>query len=71
VDHESVKAEILVARRLCTARGWPVIDVTRRSIEETAATVLQLMEAWHARRREPVVPHVPEDPAADVLRNDG
>ncbi|HEV7264101.1 MAG TPA: pyruvate, water dikinase regulatory protein [Falsiroseomonas sp.] len=70
VDHESVKAEILVARRLCTARGWPVIDVTRRSIEETAATVLQLMEAWHTRRREPVVPHVPEDPAADVLRND-
>jgi len=50
VDPESVKAEILVARRLCTARGWPVIDVTRRSIEETAATVLQLMEAWHARR---------------------
>jgi len=37
-------------RRLCTARGWPVVDVTRRSIEETAATVLQLMEAWQARR---------------------
>jgi regulator of PEP synthase PpsR (kinase-PPPase family) len=27
-----------------------VIDVTRRSIEETAATVLQLMDAWHNRR---------------------
>jgi hypothetical protein len=27
-----------------------VVDVTRRSIEETAATVLQLMEVWHARR---------------------
>jgi regulator of PEP synthase PpsR (kinase-PPPase family) len=50
IDQESVKAEILQARRLCTAHGWPVIDVTRRSIEETAATVLQLMEAWHARR---------------------
>jgi regulator of PEP synthase PpsR (kinase-PPPase family) len=50
IDPESVKAEILAARRLCTARGWPVIDVTRRSIEETAATVLQLMDAWHARR---------------------
>jgi [pyruvate, water dikinase]-phosphate phosphotransferase / [pyruvate, water dikinase] kinase len=52
IDPDSVKAEILVARRLCTARGWPVIDVTRRSIEETAATVLQLMEAWHARRNQ-------------------
>jgi regulator of PEP synthase PpsR (kinase-PPPase family) len=50
IDPDSVKAEILQARRLCTAHGWPVIDVTRRSIEETAATVLQLMEAWHARR---------------------
>jgi regulator of PEP synthase PpsR (kinase-PPPase family) len=51
VDLESVKAELLWARRLCARKGWQVIDVTRRSIEETAATVLQLMEAWHARRR--------------------
>jgi regulator of PEP synthase PpsR (kinase-PPPase family) len=50
VDEDSVKAELLWARRLCNRRGWPVIDVTRRSIEETAATVLQLMEAWHERR---------------------
>ncbi len=51
VDAEAVKAELLWARRLCTKRGWPVVDVTRRSIEETAATVLQLMEAWHERAR--------------------
>jgi [pyruvate, water dikinase]-phosphate phosphotransferase / [pyruvate, water dikinase] kinase len=51
VDTEAVKAELLWARRLCVRRGWPVVDVTRRSIEETAATVLQLMEAWHQRRK--------------------
>jgi regulator of PEP synthase PpsR (kinase-PPPase family) len=51
VDPEAVKAELLWARRLAQRRGWPVIDVTRRSIEETAATVLQLMDAWHERRR--------------------
>jgi regulator of PEP synthase PpsR (kinase-PPPase family) len=51
VDLETVKAELLWARRLCVRRGWPVIDVTRRSIEETAATVMQLMEAWHERRK--------------------
>jgi regulator of PEP synthase PpsR (kinase-PPPase family) len=50
VDLEAVKAELLWARRLCTRRGWPVVDVTRRSIEETAATVLQLMQAWQTRR---------------------
>ena len=51
VDTEAVRAELLWARRLCSKRGWPVIDVTRRSIEETAATVMQLMDAWHERRR--------------------
>jgi [pyruvate, water dikinase]-phosphate phosphotransferase / [pyruvate, water dikinase] kinase len=51
VDEDAVKAELLWARRLCNRRGWPVIEVTRRSIEETAATVLQLMDAWHERRR--------------------
>lgn len=57
VDLEAVKAELVWARRLCTRRGWPVIDVTRRSIEETAATVLQLMEAWHERRRKAEAMH--------------
>jgi regulator of PEP synthase PpsR (kinase-PPPase family) len=52
VDPESVKAELLAARRLCAARGWPVVDVTRRSIEETATTVITLMEAWRTRRRD-------------------
>ncbi len=71
VDHEAVKAEIQAARRLCTSHAWPVIDVTRRSIEETAATVLQLMDAWHTRRRLKSAQPAPEDPAAGVLRGGG
>jgi hypothetical protein len=54
IDQDAVKQELLWARRLCNARGWPVVDVTRRSIEETAATVLQLMDAWHEKRRKTV-----------------
>jgi len=50
VDPEKVRAELIEARRVCAARGWPLIDVTRRSIEETAATVIQLMDAWRTRR---------------------
>ena len=53
VDFEAVEKELLWARRLCNARGWPAIDVTRRSIEETAATVLKLMDAWHAKHDKP------------------
>ncbi|HUM08032.1 MAG TPA: pyruvate, water dikinase regulatory protein [Acidocella sp.] len=53
VDYEAVEKELLWARRMCNARGWPTIDVTRRSIEETSATVLKLMENWHAKREKP------------------
>ncbi|MEI9988166.1 MAG: kinase/pyrophosphorylase [Aliidongia sp.] len=35
VDLEAVRAEVTAARRLCHEHKWPVIDVTRRSIEET------------------------------------
>ena len=42
VDPASVDEEVKHARRLFSKTGWPVIDVTHRSIEETAAAVLQL-----------------------------
>jgi regulator of PEP synthase PpsR (kinase-PPPase family) len=44
VDLESVREEVSTARRLCTKYNWPLIDVTRRSIEESAAAILQLYE---------------------------
>lgn len=44
VDLESVREEVTAARRLCTKFNWPVIDVTRRSIEESAAAIIQLYE---------------------------
>lgn len=48
VDEESVRAEVLNAQRTYEKNGWPVIDVSRRSVEETAAAVLNLL----AERRE-------------------
>jgi hypothetical protein len=44
VDRMAVSGELAQARRLCAERGWPVIDVTRRSIEETAAAVIALLQ---------------------------
>jgi regulator of PEP synthase PpsR (kinase-PPPase family) len=43
-DIEAVRAEVAQARRLFAERRWPVIDVTRRSIEETAAAILKLLQ---------------------------
>ena len=42
VDQEAVAAELAFARRMFADNGWPVIDVTRRSIEETAAAIINL-----------------------------
>ena len=43
VDADAVREEVAQARRLCTEHGWPMLDVTRRSIEETAASIIQLL----------------------------
>ena len=44
VSEDAVREEVIFANRLFERQGWPVIDVTRRSIEETAAAVLNLVE---------------------------
>ena len=44
IDPETVREEVAMARRLCKKNGWPIIDVTRRSIEKSAAATMQLME---------------------------
>ena len=44
---ERVREELLHARRLFARHGWPVIDVTRRSIEETAAGIMRLLAERH------------------------
>jgi len=42
IDLDVVRDEVKNARKMFAGRGWPVIDVTRRSIEETAAAILNL-----------------------------
>ena len=49
VDRHSVSDEIANSKKLCSRHNWPIIDVTRRSIEETAAAVIALLQE---RRRD-------------------
>lgn len=51
IDRQSVAEEIALARRLFDRHGWPVIDVSRRSIEETAAAIIDL---YRTRRLEQI-----------------
>jgi len=50
IDKTAVAEEVAFSRRLCAKNNWPSIDVTRRSIEETAAAVMRLLTE---RRRAP------------------
>ena len=43
VDRSQIANEIAYSRRLFGKYGWPMIDVTRRSIEETAATIIKML----------------------------
>ncbi len=49
VDPDRVAQEIAYARRMYADKGWPVIDVTRRSIEETASAVINLLQEWRGK----------------------
>jgi len=49
VDRDQIAQEVAYSRRLCTRNRWPVIDVTRRSIEETAASIIRLYSDNHVR----------------------
>jgi len=50
-DRNAITQEILDMRKLCTANSWPVVDVTRRSIEETAAAIINLLSQRTVKAR--------------------
>ncbi len=68
VETDSVRDEILRARRMFEKHRWPMIDVTRRSIEETAAQVVNLLNEARSERLVKALngPPVAETPAGDV-----
>ena len=43
-DLDSIKKEVETSKKLFKKNSWPIIDVTRRSVEETAASILKIIE---------------------------
>jgi hypothetical protein len=52
VDIEKVRGEVMTTRRLYEYHDWPSIDVTRRSIEETAAAIMNLLSEHKLAKEE-------------------
>ncbi|MDQ8732646.1 pyruvate, water dikinase regulatory protein [Bradyrhizobium sp. LHD-71] len=53
VDKQSVTDEVMFARKLSARHGWAQLDVTRRSIEETAAAIIKLLSDRQRQRSSP------------------
>ena len=53
-DRSLIAEEIKYARMLCDKYNYPLIDVTRRSIEETAAAILALLPKWRSGHSGPI-----------------
>lgn len=51
IDPRHITDELVAMKSLCAAYHWPIIDVTRRSVEETAASILNLLT--ESRRKDP------------------
>ncbi len=44
---EDIRKEVLNAKKTFQKYKWPVIDVTRKSVEETAASIIKIHEIYH------------------------
>ncbi len=53
VDRDLIAAEVAYSRKICAKHGWPVIDVTRKSIEESSATIIKLLNDRRSGVTEP------------------
>jgi [pyruvate, water dikinase]-phosphate phosphotransferase / [pyruvate, water dikinase] kinase len=53
IDKQSVTDEVMFARKLSARHGWAQLDVTRRSIEETAAAIMKLLSDRQRQRSAP------------------
>jgi regulator of PEP synthase PpsR (kinase-PPPase family) len=66
INEDVVKEELKIARRLFGEQGWPVIDVTKRSIEETATAIYTLYNRHLERRLNAVAEKVTGSVAAST-----
>jgi regulator of PEP synthase PpsR (kinase-PPPase family) len=52
-DIDRIAEEVREARRLCARHNWPVIDVTHRSVEQTASMIIEMLDLRRAEREAP------------------
>ena len=49
IDIEKIKSELKLAKNIFKKYNWPIIDVTRKSVEETAASIIKIYDIIHSQ----------------------
>ena len=52
INVHKVEEEIVAAKRIFANKGWPVIDITRRSVEETASAIMNIISLKEKKENE-------------------
>jgi regulator of PEP synthase PpsR (kinase-PPPase family) len=52
INVHKVEEEIIAAKRIFANKGWPVIDITRRSVEETASAIMNIISLKEKKENE-------------------
>ena len=48
-DIEKIKLELEIAKKIFKKNNWPIIDITRKAVEETAASVIKIYDIIHSQ----------------------
>ena len=48
-NFEKIKSELELAKNIFKKYNWPIIDVTRKSVEETAASIIKIYDIIHSQ----------------------
>ena len=48
-DIEKIKLELEMAKKIFKKYNWPIIDITRKAVEETAASVIKIYDIIHSQ----------------------
>jgi hypothetical protein len=48
-DIEKIRLEVEMSKNIFKKNNWPIIDVTRKSVEESAASIIKIYDIVHSR----------------------
>ena len=49
INEDEISNELKLSKKIFKKYNWPIIDVTRKSVEETAASIIKIIDILHSK----------------------